>query len=125
MATGATQSMLCHAMANLHSRASSPEFTTSRSRSRARCTRLRTEDDHDRCGQVVKADLNVGWSGNLGTIGDDPTMLGADMRKRAGDVSGPTPRMADGKPDFNGMWYVIPQDRGARPPHRCRSGRRT
>ncbi len=67
-------------------------------------------------GEVVKADLNVGWSGNLGTIGDDPTMLGADMRKRAGDVSGPTPRMADGKPDFNGMWYVIPQDRGARPP---------
>jgi hypothetical protein len=66
--------------------------------------------------QVVKADLNVGWSINLGTIGDDPTMLGADMRKRAGDVSGPTPRTADGKPDLNGMWYVIPQDRGARPP---------
>ncbi len=69
-----------------------------------------------KAGENMRGDINIAWGMNLGTIGDDPTMLGADMRKRAGDVSGSTPRMADGKPDLSGMWYVIPLDRGAIPP---------
>jgi len=60
--------------------------------------------------QALKADFNVTWGINLGTIGDDPTMLGADMRARAAkvvDMTAPAPRMPDGKPDLSGMWYNI------------------
>jgi hypothetical protein len=34
-------------------------------------------------------------------------MLMNDMRAKAGNISGPTPRMPDGKPDFSGMWAHI------------------
>jgi hypothetical protein len=59
-------------------------------------------------GQALKQDLNIAWGINLGTIGDDPGQLGMDMRTRAGRIDGPTPRMADGKVDFNGIWYNVP-----------------
>jgi hypothetical protein len=55
---------------------------------------------------VQKIDLHAPWGMNLGTIGDDPDMLGKDMRRKA-NVSGPTPRMPDGKPDLSGMWSTI------------------
>jgi hypothetical protein len=58
-------------------------------------------------GKTLKLDIHVAWSGNLGTIGDDPGSLGTEMRTRAGDVSGPTPRMPDGKPDLTGVWTNI------------------
>jgi hypothetical protein len=57
-------------------------------------------------GEILNKDLNIDWGINLGTIGDDPGMLGNDMRARAGDLSNiPVPKMADGKPDLTGMWY--------------------
>ncbi len=59
-------------------------------------------------GQAIKQDINVGWGINLGTIGDDPGQLGMDMRTRAGQIEGPTPRMPDGKVDFSGIWYNVP-----------------
>ncbi|MEQ1579862.1 MAG: carboxypeptidase-like regulatory domain-containing protein [Steroidobacteraceae bacterium] len=61
-----------------------------------------------RAGQALKQDLDIAWGINLGTIGDDPGQLGMDMRTRAGQIEGPTPRMADGKVDFNGIWYNVP-----------------
>ena len=69
--------------------------------------------------QALKSDINVTWGINLGTIGDDPTMLGADMRARAAkvvDMTAPAPRMPDGKPDLSGMWYNIRVQPGYPPP---------
>ncbi len=58
--------------------------------------------------QTVRLDLNLEWHINLGTIGDDPGMLAEDMISQSGDLSGPTPRMPDGKPNFSGLWYNVP-----------------
>ncbi len=58
-------------------------------------------------GQALKQDINLRWGSNLGTIGDDPGKLSMDMRSKAGDISGPAPRMADGKPDLSGMWIKV------------------
>ncbi len=55
---------------------------------------------------LQKFDMHAPWGMNLGTIGDDPDMLGKDMRRKA-KVAGPTPRMPDGKPDLSGMWSTI------------------
>tara|TARA_R100001163_G_C5060066_1_gene196816 strand:+ start:1174 stop:2217 length:1044 start_codon:yes stop_codon:yes gene_type:complete len=69
-------------------------------------------------GQSLTFDLHLDWHINLGTIGDDPGMLAEDMINLSGDLSGPTPRRPDGKPDFTGMWYNIPDTRpmGSSPP---------
>lgn len=66
-------------------------------------------------GQTLKLDLPIAWGINLGTIGDDPGTLSNDMRAKAGDVSGPVPRMPNGKPDLSGVWYNIPGRPGPRP----------
>lgn len=58
-------------------------------------------------GETLEYNVYLGWHINLGTIGDDPGMLGNDMRAKADDVSGPAPRMPDGKPDLSGIWYNI------------------
>jgi Carboxypeptidase regulatory-like domain len=66
-------------------------------------------------GKELRIDLPVTWGMNLGTIGDDPVQLANDMRASAGDVSGPTPRMPDGKVDFSGFWANIPAPPGKGP----------
>jgi hypothetical protein len=58
-------------------------------------------------GQTLKMDLHLPWNINLGTIGDDPVMLMNDMRAKAKNIAGPTPRMPDGKVDFSGMWAQV------------------
>ena len=59
-------------------------------------------------GQVLEYDLDLQWHINLGTIGDDPAMLGNDMRSKSSEVSDPAPRFSDGTPDLSGIWYNIP-----------------
>ncbi len=65
----------------------------------------------DRKGMRVdpaqRLDVPVQWGMNLGTIGDDPGILGNDLRARAGAQTGPTPRMPDGKPDLSGVWSFV------------------
>jgi hypothetical protein len=58
-------------------------------------------------GQTLTMNIQLPWNINLGTIGDDPVMLMNDMRAKAGNIAGPTPRMPDGKPDFTGMWAQV------------------
>jgi hypothetical protein len=60
-------------------------------------------------GQALALDLHLPWNINLGTIGDDPVMLMNDMRAKAKNIDGPTPRMPDGKVDFTGMWAQVTQ----------------
>ncbi len=66
-------------------------------------------------GKETKLDLPISWGMNLGTIGDDPVQLANDMRATVGDVSGPTPRMPDGKVDFSGFWANFPAPPGQGP----------
>jgi hypothetical protein len=58
-------------------------------------------------GKALKLELPIAWGMNLGTIGDDPVLLGNDLRRMSKYVDGPTPRLADGHPDFSGGWFVI------------------
>src|SRR5476649_955302 len=65
-------------------------------------------------GFVVKAGANaplkivLGWGMNLGTIGDAPDVLARDMARKALSMpTQPAPRMADGKPDFTGVYVNL------------------
>ena len=59
-----------------------------------------------RDGQNLDYDLQIEWSINLGTIGDDPGVLANDMLRDSEEASGPAPRLSNGQVDFSGMWVV-------------------
>jgi hypothetical protein len=62
-----------------------------------------------------RIDLRAPWGMNLGTVGDDPDMLGKDMRRKA-HVTGPAPRDAYGRLDLSGMWSNISEPGRPNPP---------
>lgn len=71
---------------------------------------------HVGAGAVLALDLPIQWGINLGTIGDDPGMLGNDLRARSKNTKGAVPRTRDGHPDFTGIWYDIPKNTQSPPP---------
>jgi hypothetical protein len=58
-------------------------------------------------GQTLQTELHVGWGMNLGTIGDDPVQLSADMRMKTKHPEARAPRSADGHPDLSGVWANV------------------
>jgi len=56
-------------------------------------------------GKALRADIQLQWAANLGTIGDDTFLT---IRNRYAGLSGPAPRTPDGKPDLTGMWNGSP-----------------
>lgn len=53
---------------------------------------------------AVRAAAEAKLDRNLGTIGDHPFALSAQMRSGTTDPAGPAPRTAWGTPDLNGVW---------------------
>ena len=51
--------------------------------------------------QTLRIDIRLEWGPNLGTPGDDPSIL---LRLKYASVAGPAPRAPDGKPDLSGVW---------------------
>jgi hypothetical protein len=51
-------------------------------------------------GAPTRLDVHLAWGGNLGTPGDDFSLLVPGK----GTATGPAPRGRDGKPDFSGVW---------------------
>jgi Carboxypeptidase regulatory-like domain len=54
--------------------------------------------------KTQQLDIRLEETTQLGTLGEDTLAIQADAKKHA-PPSGPTPRMADGKPDLSGTWW--------------------
>jgi hypothetical protein len=55
-----------------------------------------------RASENARLDIHLAWGGNLGTPGDDFSLV-VKMRGK-GSIAGAAPRGRDGKPDLSGVW---------------------
>ncbi|MBZ5632514.1 MAG: carboxypeptidase regulatory-like domain-containing protein [Acidobacteriia bacterium] len=51
--------------------------------------------------KTARADIRLAWGGNLGTPGDDFSLI---SRAKFSSATGPAPRLRNGQPDFSGVW---------------------
>ena len=72
-----------------------------------------------RDGEVRRHDITLAGGYGLGTVGDDAFTYLSDIRALSKELTGPVPRMADGRPDLSGVWNgnddLYPEDPALKP----------
>jgi Carboxypeptidase regulatory-like domain len=61
-------------------------------------------------GETVQLDVRLEDTVSLRTLGEDPTAIVTNYFNRPDPPKGPTPRLANGKPDLSGVWLAGPLD---------------